>query len=205
MSILLEKYKNEAEAYSHFWINMNKKASFYMVTYALLMDSGILFLLPVGGFMYLTGKITISSFLLFMFIGIGLTRFMKQLMNFGSNINQISRGAEAINRILETEEIPDNGKISKLDNYDIEFNNVSFSYGKTPVLSNTSFSMKQGEITAFVGPSGAGKTTAGRLIPRFWDVDNGEICIGGINVKDIKSDVLMDNLSFCFSGPIYVQ
>ncbi len=193
-----EKYRNEAEAYSSFWINMNKQASIYMVVYALLMDSGILFLLPVGGFMYLTEMISVSSFLMFMFIGIGLTRFMKQLMNFGSNINQISRGAEEIYRILETDEIPDSGKVSEIKNHDIEFNNVSFSYGKTPVLKDASIKMRQGAITAFVGPSGAGKTTAGRLIPRFWDVDSGEITLGGINIKDIKSEILMNNLSFVF-------
>ncbi len=192
------KYRKEAEAYSNFWINMNKRASGYMVLYSFLMDSGVVLLLPVGGYMYLNGDVSLSAFLMFMFIGLGLSRFMKQLMSFGSNINQIANGVKGLNAVFNEKEIENKGKITDLINYDIEFKNVSFGYDKKMILKNIDFETKQGSITALVGSSGAGKTTVGRLIPRFWDVSRGEIKIGGINIKDLPNDILMKYVSFVF-------
>lgn len=193
-----KKYKEEADRYSQYWINMNKNAAAFFATYALLMDCGVLILLPVGGYMYAVGKITLSTFLMFMFIGIGLSRFMKQLTNFGSNLTQIFKGVDEIREIFKTKEIVNNGKVSKLENYDVEFNHVSFSYGDQLVLDDVNFKLKQGTITALVGPSGAGKTTIARLIPRFWDVTKGEITIGNHNLKSIQGDELMKNVGFVF-------
>ncbi len=192
------RYKEEAEKYSQYWIDMNEKAAAFFAIYALLMDSGVLLLLPVGGYMFAIGKITLSTFLMFMFIGIGLIRFMKQLTSFGSNLTQIFKGVDELRAVLDVNEIKDNGTVSKLDNYNVEFNNVSFSYGKNLALDDLNFRLKQGTITALVGPSGAGKTTVARLIPRFWDVIKGNITIGGENIKSIKGDTLMKNISFVF-------
>ena len=193
-----KKYKDEADKYSQYWINMNKKAAVFFATYALLMDCGVLVLLPVGGYMYATGKIALSTFLMFLFIGIGLTRFMKQLTSFGSNLTQIFKGVDELREVMDAKEIDDNGTITKLDNYNVEFNHVSFAYGNNRVLDDVNFRLKQGTITALVGPSGAGKTTVARLIPRFWDVTSGEITIGGHNIKSIGGDALMKHISFVF-------
>jgi ATP-binding cassette subfamily B protein len=193
-----KKYKDEADKYSQYWIDMNKKAAAFFATYALLMDCGVLVLLPVGGYMYATEKIALGTFLMFLFIGIGLTRFMKQLTNFGSNLNQIFKGVDELREVMDAKEIDDNGIIKKLDNYNVEFNHVSFAYGENRVLDDVNFRLKQGTITALVGPSGAGKTTVARLIPRFWDVPGGEISIGGHNIKSIGSDALMKHISFVF-------
>ena len=85
---------------------------------------------------------------------------------------------------------------------DIEFRNVSFTYegSEVPALSELSFKIKSGETVALVGPSGGGKTTAASLIPRFWDVSQGEVLIGGVNVKSIASQVLMDRIAFVFQN-----
>ncbi|WP_198517311.1 ABC transporter ATP-binding protein [Vibrio sp. HA2012] len=191
-------YTKEVDTYSNFWIGMNKRAAGVMVLYALLMDGGILLILPIGGFMYLYGQLSLTDFLMFMFLGIGLTRFMKQITGFVSNINQISRGVNVLNRVLNNHELNSNGLIKNIDNYDIKFRDVSFGYGDKKVINNVNFSTKQGNMTALVGPSGAGKTTVGRLISRFWDVDDGSITIGGVNVRDIDSTVLMNKVSFVF-------
>lgn len=193
-----KKYKEEAEAYSNYWIDLNKKASPFFATYSLLIDGGVVFILPIGAYMYLTGAVSLSAFLMFMFIGIGLARFVKQLTGFGSNLTQILKGVEKIREILNTKEISDSGKIEKLSNYNLEFDNVSFGYDNKPILKNVSFKVKQGTITALVGASGAGKTTVGRLIPRFWDIQNGEIKIGNVNITRLKSDTLMKEVSFVF-------
>jgi len=177
---------------------MNRKAGGFFAIYALLMDLSIVLVLPVGGWLFLKESLSLSEFLLFMFLGLSLTRYMKLLVGFGSNITQISQGAKALNDILNTNEMPDGGKITHLNNYDIEFENVSFGYGEKTILKNISFKSPQGSITALTGNSGAGKTTIGRLIPRFWDIKHGEIKIGGVNIKNIRNDVLMRQVSFVF-------
>lgn len=192
------KYREEVEDYSNYWIEMNRKGSRFFVAFAFMMDSGILFVLPAGSFMYLAGVIPLSSLLIFLFLGMGLTRFMKQLAQFGSNINQIAKGVESLNAVMNAPEIAAEGRVTSLDNYNTAFKNVTFGYGKKSVLENVSFEVQQGTITALVGTTGAGKTTVGRLIPRFWDVSDGEITVGGVNIKDICADTLMSNVSFVF-------
>lgn len=191
-------YTEEVNKYSDFWIGMNKRAAGVMVLYALAMDGGILLVLPIGGFMYLYGHISLTVFLMFLFIGIGLTRFMRQITGFVSNINIIARGVEVLNSVLNAQEAETDGRVTELGDYGLEFKNVVFGYEDKKVINNISFSTPQGTITALVGSSGAGKTTVGRLIPRFWDIDSGEINIGGVNIRDIDSHTLMKNVSFVF-------
>ena len=90
------------------------------------------------------------------------------------------------------------GKDISLENTDIAFRNVTFSYDKMPVLQNISFSIPQGSTTAIVGPSGSGKTTICNLIARFYDVDSGEVTVGGENVRDMTCDSLLRNISMVF-------
>lgn len=84
----------------------------------------------------------------------------------------------------------------------VEFKDVSFTYegAEVAALNHISFTAESGQTVAFVGPSGGGKTTAASLIPRFWDTDSGEVLVGGVNVKDISSKVLMDRIAFVFQN-----
>ena len=89
------------------------------------------------------------------------------------------------------------------DGYDIDFDNVSFAYNEEEgILKNVSFVAKQGEVTALVGPSGGGKTTATRLAARFWDVDNGKITLGGTDVKTVEPEALLTNYSIVFQDVV---
>lgn len=193
-----KKYKEEADRYSQYWIDMNKNAAAFFALYALMMDCGVLVLLPVGGYMLAVGQISLSTFLMFMFIGIGLSRFMKQLIAFGSNMTQIFKGVDELRTVMDAKEIEDKGTVKQLNDYDVEFKDVSFSYGDNQVLDGVNFKLRQGTITALVGPSGAGKTTVARLIPRFWDVTKGAITIGGVQLQAIQGDALMKHISFVF-------
>ena len=84
----------------------------------------------------------------------------------------------------------------------VEFNNVAFTYegSKIPALSDISFKVEAGTTVALVGPSGGGKSTLASLIPRFWDVTNGEVLVGGVNVKNISSRMLMNRIAFVFQN-----
>lgn len=107
-------------------------------------------------------------------------------------------GIEKIDSILDNAEQED-PEVSQLPlTYDIEFSNVSFSYEEKRVLSNVSFVAKQGAITALVGPSGGGKSTIASLVARFWDINEGDIKIGGVPIRKIKIEDLMNIVSFVF-------
>lgn len=193
-----QKYQQEAEAYYKHWILMNRKGAGYFALYALMMDSGIVLLLPLTAWLYLRGSFSLSALLVFLFVGLGLTRYMKQLTQFGSNITQIAKGAEILQDLMNEKEMEDKGSLNELENYDVEFSSVSFGYGTKQVLHDISFEIQQGTVTALTGDSGSGKTTIGRLISRFWDVNQGCVKIGGIDVRAISSDFLMEKVSFVF-------
>ena len=97
------------------------------------------------------------------------------------------------------------GKDMKPDNFDIDVENVSFSYEEKTIIDNLSVHIPEKTTTAIVGPSGGGKTTLCHLIARFWDVDQGEVKLGGKNVKDYSMDSLMQNFSFVFQNVYLFQ
>ena len=105
-------------------------------------------------------------------------------------INKIMNAPEM--RIPKETRVPEGNKV--------EFRNVSFTYPEAdvPALIDVSFTAEQGETIALVGPSGGGKTTAASLIPRFWDVSSGSVEIGGVDVREIDPDILMDQIAFVF-------
>jgi ATP-binding cassette subfamily B protein len=177
---------------------MNRRAAGYMAVYVLLMECGVIFLLPLGAYMHISGEITVSTFMLFMFMGLGFARFMKQLTGFGSRITQIMKGVEQLMSVLGTPGIPEGKGDSMPDNFDLEFRDVSFSYGRQAVLRNIGFRVRRGQVLALVGPSGAGKTTIARLIARFYDADSGRITIGGTDIREFSSERLMRTVSFVF-------
>lgn len=121
-----------------------------------------------------------------------------KLRDFAEGMNLLNEVVLRIYEIIDQKELAIKNSEEEIKGHDLEFNNVSFSYGNEEVLKNISFCAKQGEVTALVGYSGAGKSTIGTLIPRFYDPSEGSIKIGGVNIKNIPTNVLMDNIAFVF-------
>jgi len=105
---------------------------------------------------------------------------------------------DKLDGIEHAEMIDKDGEDISLQNTDIAFHDVTFSYDTVPVLRNISFSIPQGSTTAIVGPSGSGKTTICNLIARFYDVDSGEVTVGGEDVRNMTCDSLLRNISMVF-------
>ncbi|MBR3462092.1 MAG: ABC transporter ATP-binding protein [Clostridiales bacterium] len=110
----------------------------------------------------------------------------------------IGRGVDLANEILSIEQMDVNGEDIKPDNRNIHLEHVSFAYENRKIIDDVTLDIKEKTTTAIVGPSGGGKTTITSLIARFWDVDEGEVTLGGRNVKDYSFDSLMENFSFVF-------
>jgi ATP-binding cassette subfamily B protein len=125
-------------------------------------------------------------------------------MYLGGNLRQITAGTDRIDEIMAQEPVPEPVIPKTPDGCTISFENVYFSYDdkdaatRTEALIDVSFIAQEGEITALVGPSGSGKSTIAHLIPRFWDVQSGSIKIGGVDVRGMGTEKLMDTVSFVF-------
>ena len=167
--------------------------------------------LIIGGFMIYSGEISIGILVGFLLFVNQFLEPIKKLMN----LMEIYQGGMAgFDRFLEIlaidPDIEDKKNALYLESVegDIEFRNVNFSYGTDEVLKNFNFKIKKGENVAVVGESGAGKSTICSLIPRFYDVTNGEVLIDSVNVKDLQERTLRENIgivqqdTFLFNGTI---
>ncbi|MBQ3032864.1 MAG: ABC transporter ATP-binding protein [Deferribacterales bacterium] len=167
---------------------------------------GIAAIVYVGGKQVIGESITPGEFFSFL---AALTMVYQPVKDIGNANNAIQSAIAAAQRIFsmldEKNNILDNnGSIScQADNQDIEFKNVSFRYTDDDpyVLNNISLKVKSGSTVAFVGQSGAGKSTMANLIPRFYDVSSGEILIGGVNIKDYQVHSLRRNIGVVSQEP----
>ena len=121
-----------------------------------------------------------------------------KLRDFAEGMNLLNEVVLRIYEIIDQKELAIENSEEEIKGHDLEFENVSFSYGNEEVLKNISFCAKEGEVTALVGYSGAGKSTIGTLIPRFYDPSEGSIIIGGVNIKNIPMNALMERIAFVF-------
>ena len=118
--------------------------------------------------------------------------------NYSSLLHVVSVCVDKANAILELDTMDIDGKEIKPQNCDIKLDHISFSYDKRKIIDDVSLSIPEKTTTAIVGPSGGGKSTLSNLIARFWDVDEGKVTLGGVNVKDYSMNSLMNNFSFVF-------
>lgn len=178
-----------------------------MITFTVLLNSIVSLIIPVGLLLISNQPHNIALaavWLFFIIMGPGVTSPVYKLMFLGGGTREIDEGVKRIDRILDEKPVPETTLPQTPQSYDIEFRDVSFSYEskeqvtRTEALRHISFKASQGEITALVGPSGSGKSTVASLIPRFWDVGEGGIYIGGVDVRNIKTEELMNLISFVF-------
>lgn len=152
----------------------------------------------VGGILLAKGELDVITFFMFLMV---VSRIYDPMQVSLQNLAAIIATGVQSSRLDEILSHEVQGGTRKMDNkgYDIEFSNVGFSYesGKT-VLNDVSFVAKQGEVTALIGPSGGGKTTVSRLASRFWDVNQGTITVGGMDISKIDPETLMSLYSIVF-------
>ena len=179
------------------WNKIAKKTAPLYAVFILLLESGLLLLVPLGGRLFLHGSIPASVFLLFSYIGSLYLTELLPLQQLSGNFAQAFSGMSKVKEILALPTFE--GGDDFPESHDIRLKNVRFSYdGKINVLENANLSIRDGEKIAVVGASGAGKSTVAALIARFHDVDEGEILIGGKNVKSIRYETLLQNISLVF-------
>ena len=144
----------------------------------------------------------LSDFIFYIIFTPIITIVMNKIMFSSEDLMMARDGARRINAILQEKPLEECEFPNIVRKSDIKFNHVTFTYpgSDRKALDDISLEIKQGSTVALVGPSGGGKTTIASLIPRFFDVDSGEITIGGINVKNISNEDLMNHVSFVFQN-----
>nr|WP_246582678.1 ABC transporter ATP-binding protein [Clostridium mobile] len=201
------KFYDDMINYRDYCIKYTNQFQNVYIFFKVMLGSLLAFILPVGVYL-LSGEPENMAFALtlifFLIMAPGISAPMFKFTNFASTIGDISEGVERIDNILSERPIPEIKTPRMPQNFDVKFENVYFSYDsadaatRKDALSNISFNAKQRKVTALVGPSGSGKSTIASLIPRFWDVLNGSISIGGVDIRDIKIEDLMNIVSFVF-------
>lgn len=194
-----DTYAKSISGYNTLWKRLSKILAPMSAVSKVVIESGIFFTLPIGGLLYLKGNLELEAYIFFIIMSIVFLSSYNNLLNFAQIFSQISSGLEQIKKLMDIPE-QKSGKqeLSATQQHTIQFENVSFAYEKKEVLKNINLTIPNGSFTAFVGASGAGKTTIAQLIPRFWDISKGNIRIDGKEVKDISVNNLMDMISFVF-------
>jgi len=192
-----QKYSDAIHEENDMWNQMSRRMGPPYAAFVVIIECGMLLMVPFGGMFFLSGSLTASALLLFVYVGSLYLTEIRPLQELGTNF------ANVLNAVTKTAEILDipiyEGGTDFPTRHDIELRDVRFSYdGKKDVLEHCSLKIKDGERMALVGRSGAGKSTIIELISRFYDVNDGEVLIGGKNVNELNYETILKNVAIVF-------
>jgi len=200
------KYRSAIEDENKIWNQISKKMGPPYAAYVVITECGMLLMVPIGGYFFLKGSIVTSTFLLFVFIGSLYLTELRPLQELGSKFAQVLQAVTKTKEILDIPVFEGEKEIPQ--NHEICLKNVSFAYPsnkKEKVLENCNLTIHNGEKIALVGKSGAGKSTIVELIARFYDVEEGSITIGGVDVKELNYEQLLKKTSIVFQKTFFTR
>ncbi len=193
------RYKEYVSQYTMLW---KYKMSFFNV----VLHTTAFFLIPAALLLLAQGEnlaLVLTDFIFYLIIAPNFMSIIMKSAYFRQNAYIAEQALDRVEELLNYEALVwKDTKEKKISSHELEFTNVCFRYpgADTNAVDGISFKVHPGETVALVGPSGSGKTTLARLGARFWDVNKGSVCIGGVDVKDISQKELMENLSFVFQN-----
>lgn len=194
-----KEYSDTVTEYNSFWKRCTRDQGYTYGVFVALVESGILFALPVGGLLYFGGSLAVQDYLFFMIMSMVFLSSLLNLMNLSMMFSQIMSGMSRIQDIMDLPRTTEGASVmEKAQEHSVSFEHVTFRYDKADVLKDVNLILPSGSLTAFVGASGAGKTTAAQLIPKFWEVTEGAVRIDGKSITELKTENLMDLVSFVF-------
>ncbi len=192
-----QKFSDAIREENAMWNETSRRMGPPYAAFVVIIECGMLLMVPLGGMFFLRGSLTASAFLLFLYVGSLYLTEIRPRPELGTNFANVRGAVTTAKEILD---IPVyQGGSDFPENHDIELRNVRFSYdGKTDVLQGVNLKIKDGERMALVGRSGAGKSTIIELVSRFYDVQEGEVLIGGKNVQELDYDTILKNVAIVF-------
>ena len=198
-----KKFKATIDEYEKWVIAYTKELRMPMMLYTAAINSVFAFLI-VGGLLFTRNGVT-SEFLLNLLFYIIITPVISltltRIMYMSENELVVADALARVDSVLDAEPVPENDHPRHPKDASVSLKDVHFSYdGKTDVIKGVSLKIQPGQMVAFVGPSGGGKSTLANLICRFFDVQSGSVRVGGADVRDIPKEELMDTISFVFQN-----
>lgn len=207
----IKSYNLEEKSIHHFFEKLNDATKIKLETEfvsgisiafsGILLKLGIVTVAIVGANMMIVGEINILVYIVFLIITSSIYLPIENILGFMALITLLD-GVIARMKEIKTMPIQEGKTEMKLKNYDIEFKDVYFTYDEYSVINGVSFTAKQGEVTALIGPSGSGKTTLTKLAARFWDINKGQILLGGEDISKVDPETLLKNFSIVFQDVV---
>ncbi|RXZ71114.1 ABC transporter ATP-binding protein [Fusobacterium necrophorum] len=207
----IKSYNLEEKSIHHFFEKLNDATKIKLETEfvsgisiafsGILLKLGIVTVAIVGANMMIVGEINILVYIVFLIITSSIYLPIENILGFMALITLLD-GVIARMKEIKTMPIQEGKTEMKLKNYDIEFKDVYFTYDEYSVINGVSFTAKQGEVTALIGPSGSGKTTLTKLATRFWDINRGQILLGGEDISKVDPETLLKNFSIVFQDVV---
>ncbi len=189
-----ERFKETRDRY----IEFEKKFIYPNTLCDIYFSVGIGLIIFFSSYFYIHGSLSLPTLLFFLIFIFKLYIPLQAIGVLTGFIRIMDASLDRFERVQNLEVIDENGKDINLTEFDIEFKNVSFAYEDRNVLENISFKVPENSMTALVGASGCGKTTIANLIARFWDVQKGQVLVGGVDIKNMTCDSLLKNISMVF-------
>lgn len=198
-----KRFKATIDNYEKWVISYTKDLRIPMMLYTAAINSVFVFLIAAA--LIFTKNGVTNEFLLNLIFYIIITPVISltltKMMYQSENAMIVADALQRVDTILDAEQLPETVNGKKPSDSSVEFRNVSYSYdGEKNAVENISLNIPSGSTVAFVGPSGSGKSTMANLISRFFDVSEGQVLVGGVDVRNIKKEILMDNVSFVFQN-----
>lgn len=191
-----EKFKNAVMNYRDFTLKWFKACWPWMAGYGVLLPCTILLTLPLGSYFVLKGYSSLPDFILILCLALSIGIPLLRTMSFMALVPQIRYKIVELENLLDNPNLKEGIEEFKGDHYNVEFKNVTFSYAQAEILHNVSFQLKPNTMTALVGESGSGKSTLAKLLIHYYDLNEGEISIGGKNICDMSLKGLNDLVSY---------
>ena len=191
-----ERFASSVTAYRDFALSWYKVSFPWMALYGSLFSNILLYSLPFGTLLILLGQLTLARYILIICLSFGIAPLLLRCMSFIGAVPQASYKIQALEKAFDYPELKTGTAPFSGTGHNIEFRNVRFAYKDLEVLKNVSFTAQERQMTALVGASGSGKSTAAKLLVHYYDVSGGEVLIGGQNIREMSLEALNEQIAY---------
>jgi len=191
-----ERFASSVTAYRDFALSWYKVSFPWMALYGSLFSNILLYSLPFGTLLILLGQLTLARYILIICLSFGIAPLLLRCMSFIGAVPQASYKIQALEKAFDYPELKTGTAPFSGTGHNIEFRNVRFAYKDLEVLKDVSFTAQERQMTALVGASGSGKSTAAKLLVHYYDVSGGEVLIGGQNIREMSLEALNEQIAY---------
>lgn len=191
-----EKFSTAAKEASASFIDWMSANQIFFSAAMSVFPAVLVGVLPVGSLLYMNKSISTDTFVMSIILSLGIIGPLISAVSYTDDLAKIHTVVDEITEVLIVPDMQRPEVKAQIADYEIEFKNVSFAYEQKNVLNNINLKIPSACVTAFVGPSGGGKSTIAKLIASLWDVSEGSVTIGGLDIKNIPLSQINENISY---------